>query len=422
MEKITAKIQPKQKILKLFPAFRHRNYRYYFLGQLVSMMGTWLQAVAQGWLVWQLTNSAYMVGVIAALGFLPTLLFGIFGGVMVDWFNRKKLIQATQLLSMILALTLGVLTILGFVNLWVVGLFAFLLGIVNAIDMPARQAFTIELVGQDHLPSAIALNMGTFNTARVIGPAIAGLLIAFFGTGPAFILNGLSFIGPLIALHRIKVQPTEITRTHNNPLLSIWNGMKYTFSHKYIRNLLLFSAITSIFGWSYATILPVIAQNVFHKDASGLGMLYSAAGVGAIVGTVFISYYHSKFQVDKLILGGSFTFIIAIALFSIVENFILALPLLFFAGLGLSVQMAMINSTIQFHVKHNLRGRVMGLYSLFFVGMQPIGSFQVGLLTEYYGPHFAIGYGAIIIVLAALIMFFTLPKLHQKAMLHHSVS
>lgn len=416
MEKIKHVLNPKQKILKLFPALRHRNYRTYFVGQLISLIGTWLQTVAQGWLVFELTGSAFMLGVVAALGFLPMMMFGLFGGVLVDRFDKRKLIIGTQLASMILALTLGGLGLAGLANIYLVSLMAFLLGIVNAIDMPARQAYTVELVGVEHLPSAIALNMGTFNCARVIGPAAAGILIATFGTSMAFILNGLSFLGPIIALLLIKTQ-SEVFTSQLNPLQSIGVGLKYAFKHRYIRNLLIFSAITSIFGWSYATILPVVAQDIFHSDASGLGILYSAAGLGAISGTLIVSYYYRRLQVENLILGGSFTFVIAVLLFSLTNSFNFALPMLFLAGAGLAVQMAMINSTIQFHVKHNLRGRVLGIYALFFVGMQPIGSFQIGYLTQHFGPHFAISIGGIICLIGALYMFFTLPLLHKKVML-----
>lgn len=419
MEKITRRLKPKQKILKLFPAFRYKNYRYYFVGQAVSLVGTWLQTVAQGWLILQLTNSAYMVGMVAALNFLPVLFFGMFSGSLIDRMDKRKLLIGTQACEMLLALTLGILTLTGLINPFIIGVLSFLNGFVHAIDMPARQSFTVDLVGVEQLPSAIAINMGTFNAARVVGPAIAGILIAWFGLSTAFLVNGLSFIGPIIALYFMNLK-IEIPKTTQHPLKSIEEGMKYTFSHGYIRNLLFLIAITSIFGFSYTTIMPVIAQNVFHTDASGLGILYSVAGLGAVAATVFVSGFHKHFEVEKLIFGGSLVSILSILVFSFLNNFYLALPFLFLIGGGMAIQIAMINSSIQFHVKHQLRGRVMGIYSLFLLGMQPLGSFLVGYLTEHFGSQLALSSGAIVMLAFTIYMLTRIPKLHKKAMLAHA--
>ncbi len=287
--------QLRRKAGRIFPALKHENYRYYFQGQLVSLSGSWMQTVAQGWLVFQLTNSPFMVGLVSALNHMPILFFGIFGGLIVDRFDKQKLIIYTQASSLVLALTLGVLTITGHINVWGVAVFAFLLGLVQAIDNPARQALTIEMVGREHLPSAIALNVGSFNSARVFGPALAGILIARLGTGITFILNGLTFLGPIIAVRSMKLNLPPVVKSTQHPLLAIKQGLKYTYRHPIIKNIMLFTIFTSVFGWSYVSMLPVVADRVFHQDSFGLGLFYSCFGTGAVLGTVFISAFNNRY-------------------------------------------------------------------------------------------------------------------------------
>ena len=236
------------KRLKSFPALQNKNYRIYIFGQFISVIGTWLQIVAQGWLVLQLSNSAFLIGLVAALATAPSLLFSLFGGVIVDRFPKKKVLFFTQSSSMVLALTLGILTLLNLATIPLICIMAFLMGTVNAVDAPARQAFVSELVNKEQLPSAIALNSGIFNAGRVVGPGLAGLLIALVGTGGAFISNGISYIAVIIALFFLNL-PTSAPSLNTNPLQAIKNGVQYSFSHPAIRPLLLFTGMTSIFGW-----------------------------------------------------------------------------------------------------------------------------------------------------------------------------
>lgn len=394
------------KLLKAFPAFGHKNYRFYFAGQLVSLIGTWLQMVAQGWLVFQLTHSAFWVGAVAALGSLPILFFPLFGGVIIDRLPKKNILIFTQFVAMVLAFILGFLVVLGTADLFSICILSFLLGAVTALDLPTRQAFAVEMVGKDSLTSAIALNSATFNSARVIGPGVAGIIIALIGVGGAFILNGLSYIAVLLALFFIKVQP-HISRTHTHPLHALKEGVGYTFHHPLIRNLLLLTAVTSIFGWSYATILPVIAEKSFHLSASGLGYLYSVSGMGAVFTTILISVYSRKVSPFVFIIGGDMLFVLAIMVFTFSSNAIIGGVFLFFAGAGLIAQFATINSLIQHTVADELRGRVASLYILMFLGMQPLGNFQVGILSEYYGTAFALRLGATIVFLFGLYFLFS---------------
>jgi MFS family permease len=391
------------KRLKSFPALQSKNYRIYIFGQFVSIVGTWLQIVAEGWLVLQLSNSPFLIGVVAALASIPSLLFSLFGGVIVDRFRTKKILFLTQLSSMILALILGALTIMNLATIPVIGVLAFLLGTVNAIDAPARQAFVSELVTKDQLASAIALNSAVYNTGRVIGPGLAGLLIALTGTGGAFIINGISYLAIIIALTFLKIKekpPVKIP----NPLQAIRQGISYSFAHPVIRTLLLFTAVISIFGWSYATIMPVIAKSTFHLGAKGLGYLYSATGLGSLLATYLISAYSKNISALLFIIGGNSIFCISLILFVSTANLSFALILLFFTGLGLLSQAATMNTIIQGMVKNEFRGRVMSMYILMFLGLAPVGNFEIGWLTENFGIFPAITVNALIVLTAGMIL------------------
>lgn len=402
----------KSKTGKYFPALKHKNYRFYFSGQLVSLIGTWLQTVALGWLVFNLTNSPFLVGLISAIQFLPILLFGIIGGVIADRVNKQHLLIATQTAFMILATILGIITVAGLSNIWIIGIFAFLLGFVNAIDTPGRQSFIIEMVGREHLHSAITLNMGSFNTARVIGPAIAGFLIAQVGAGYTFILNGISFLGPLVALTSMKLN-LKPPKNHHHPLLALKIGLKYAYHHPIIKTFLIFTIIFSIFGFSYTTMLPVIAERVYHQTAFGLGLLFSAAGAGAVFGTLLISLLYQKYPTRLLLLGGSMLFAVSLFIFALTSNFYFAMVVLFISGIGFASQLSLINTTIQNSVENHLRGRVMSIFTTCLLGMQPIGNLQIGFVSEYLGSRTAIAIGAVIVFLFATYLYFTFTKLEN---------
>ncbi len=402
-----------KKIFTVFPALSNKNYRLFFWGQLISLIGTWLQIVAQGWLVLKLTNSAFLVGLVAALGTLPTLIFSLFGGVIVDRFPKRKIMIVTQASAMILAFILGILTVLNLITVWEIGFLAFLLGTVTALDIPARQAFVPEVVSKKELPSAISLNSGIFNAARVIGPGIAGFLIAFVGVGGAFLLNGISYIAVIVALILMKVED-KVFKSNLHPLVAIKEGITYSFTHPIIRTLLIFVGVISIFGWSYTTIMPVIAQNTFHQGAQGLGYLYAAGGLGAFTATFVVSVFANKISPLVFILGGNSLFAVGLILFTFTNNFTLALILLFFSGLGLLAQYAMMSTTIQHLVSDSVRGRVMSIYVLMFLGLSPLGNFQIGYLSEKFGTELAIRIGAIIVFLFGILVFFYRKRISSQ--------
>ena len=396
-----------------FPALQSRNYRFYFAGQFISLVGMWLQIVAQGWLIWELTNSALALGIISAIGSLPVLLFSLVGGVIVDRFPKKRILMLTQISSMILALTLGILTLAHLISIWQIAILAFLLGVVNAVDAPARQSFVIEMINKKtHLTSAIALNSGIFNGARVIGPSIAGFLIAVAGVGWAFIFNGLSYIAVISAFLFMRIKET-VDQARPHPILAIKEGVSYATKHPLIKVLLIFTGVASVFGWSYATIMPLVAETIFHQGAVGLSYLYTAAGAGALLGVVVVSTMSHKMNPLLFISGGNAVFTAGIMAFTFTVNFPLALVFIFIASLGLLSQFSMMNITIQKAVLQKYRGRVMSLHTLMFLGLSPLGSFQIGFFTEHFGPGFAIRLGAAISFLVALIILKNRKKIER---------
>jgi MFS family permease len=389
---------------KKFPALQNPDYRFFFFGQFVSVIGTWMQIVAQGWLVLQFTTSPVVLGFIAAMATMPSLLFSLFGGVIVDRYNKKKVLYFTQATNCLLALALGILTIQEHVTLPILAGFAFCMGTVNAIDAPARQSFISQIVSKDQLASAIALNSGIFNAARAVGPAVSGLLIASVGTGIAFICNSLSYIVLIIALTFITFAEKKHT-VSKNAFLAIKDGLTYTFNHPLIRVLIIFTGILSVFAWSYSTLIPLIAKTVFHLNAQGLGYLYAATGLGSVLATYLVGAYSKKISPVVFIFGGNIIFSIALILFSFTTTLHFALPLLFLVGMGLLSQGATMNTLIQSVVKNEFRGRVMSLYVLMFLGFAPFGNFEAGFISEHFSIRYTLIINACIVLIFGLIIF-----------------
>ena len=391
-----------EKVKSAFPAFRDRNFRLYFYGQLVSMIGTWLQNVAQGWLVLELTHSAFWVGAAAAVGSAPVLVFGLVGGVIVDRFDRRKILLATQIISMVLALTLGIVAMLHVVTLWEIFLLAFILGSVNAIDLPARSAFIVDLMGDKRfLTSAIALNAATFNASRVVGPAFAGILIAAIGTGGTFILNGLSFIAAIISLAMIRFSAT-IAEHQAHPFIAMKEGIRYSFSHRLVRIFMAATAVISIFGFSYTSILPSITEVVFRSNAAALGYLYAASGAGALLAAVLISASGRRIRPSLFIAGGSMLLGAVLLIFSFVHILFWGLILSLFIGFSFAVVFSMMNSVIQHMIPDALRGRVMSIYVLMFLGSMPLGGLAFGYGMERWGSQLTVSAGSLLVLLPGI--------------------
>lgn len=368
-----------------------------------------MQQVAQGYLAYQLTGSAFWVGVVTATNNLPATFLSLWGGVLLDRFSRKDVLQSTQILQFGVASLLGLFVILGHIDLTSLIIFTFLLGIVKAVDQPARISIIRDLVADEDLHSATAMNMSMMNSARIIGPAIAGILIATLGVGWAFLLNGLSFLAPFIAYYFIRFAPF-VKKTHASTLHAIKEGLHYASHHPTIKFFLIYLISISIFGWAYTTILPVTSVEVFHLNASGLGTLYAGAGGGSVFGALLVSAWARKFNKSKLIFFGGVLFSISLTLFSLTHNLLLAVILLFLSGVGMTAQNSTIQAVIQGHVDDNFRGRVASIQTLVLAGLHPVGSFQIGLIAEHFGSQVAIRLGAIIIFVCALVLFAKSPR------------
>ncbi len=396
------------KLLSAFPAFESKNFRRYFPGQVISMIGTWIQMVAQGWLVLEITGSAFDVGLAAAASTLPTLFLSLFGGVVVDRYPRRTILLWTQSSAMLLAFVLGTFAMTGTVTLGIILVLSFLLGCVNALNVPALQAFLSEIVEREHLSSAIAMNSAIYNGSRVIGPAIAGLLISATGTGTAFMVNGVSFIAVIISLLSMKeTQKAPAAKISQHPLLAIRDGLNYSWEHPVIRTSILYIAVISIFAWSYVTMLPYIAKHTFHMDASGMGYLYGVSGLGSVVGTVLVSIYSRKIDSLVFIAGGTILFSLALIGFTMTTFLPSALVFLFLGGFGLVSAVSTLSATIQSTVDDRFRGRVMSLYMMVFMGFMPIGNLEIGYLSEHFGTGLAIRLGCLVTILAAIVLVFS---------------
>ncbi len=408
----TLKSQKKNRLstqlLSAFPAFESQNFRRYFPGQVISMIGTWIQMVAQGWLVLEITGSAFDVGLAAAASTLPPLFLSLLGGVIVDRYPRRTILLWTQSAAMLLAFILGIFAMTGTVTLSIILVLSFLLGCVNALNVPALQAFLSEIVEREHLPSAIAMNSAIYNGSRIIGPAIAGFLISATGTGSAFLVNGVSFFAVLLSLLSMKrAQREPLAKTTQNPLQAIKEGLLYSWSHPLIRTSIFFIAVIAIFAWSYVTMLPVIAKHTFGMDASGMGYLYGVSGLGSVVGTVLLSIYSRK--VDRLVFiaGGTILFAFALIGFTFTTFLPAALFFLFVSGFGLVSAVSTLSATIQSTVDDRFRGRVMSLYMMIFMGFMPIGNIEIGYLSEHFGTSIAIRIGCLVTIFASVVLIFS---------------
>lgn len=396
---------PGSRVLKAFPAFGNRNFRLYFVGQIVSMIGTWLQMVAQGWLVLEMTGSAYWVGVAAAASTIPTLFLSLIGGVVVDRYPRRTILLWTQSLSMLLALVLGLFTIAGTITIPIILVLAFLLGSVGAVATPAIQAFLSEMVDRHQLHSAVALNASIFNASRVIGPAIAGIMISLVGTGGAFIANALSYIAVIVALLAIALPPAPPRApVEESPLQSIRAGLAYAWAHPLIRTIVLFVSVVSIFGWSFMSMLPVVAKQAFGMGASGMGYLFSAFGLGSLVATFFVSMSSGRIKPASMVIGGIMTFSAALTAFTFSSRIWAGLLFLFVSGFGMLSAFATMTATVQRLVEDRYRGRVMSLYLMVLMGFMPIGNLEVGFLSERLGTSPAIRIGISVTVAATVLL------------------
>jgi MFS family permease len=389
-----------------FVALRHRNFRLFFWGQLISLVGTWMQGLGQQWLVYTLTNSALTLGIVSAFQFLPVLFFSLPGGVVVDRVPKRTLILCTQTASLLLALALGLLTWAHVVQIWHVYLLAFLLGTVNAFDMPARQAFVVEMAGREDLTNAIALNSSIFNGSRVLGPAAGAFIINAVGIAGCFFLNALSFVAVIIGLFLMRLPPYTGPRpARRNTLGQIGEGLRYIRSERRVLLVFLLVSFLSVFAIpTYTTLMPVIADQVLHVGVTGLGTLTSFLALGSVIAAVSLAYTRTPEQRRFFVIFGAATGSLLLLLFSFSQSFPLSLALLAGVGFCIVANNATSNTIIQSYVPDALRGRLMSVWSLVLVGLAPIGSFLAGSLADRTSAPLTVRVGALICLAAAVVI------------------
>lgn len=383
-----------------FSALRHRNFRLFFVGQFVSLVGTWMQIVAQGWLVLELTDSAFLVGLVSALGSLPILLFTLWGGVLADRVNRRRALLLLQSLMLCDALALGGLTATGHITTEWVMLLAAVHGTSAAFEVPIRQAFLVDMVGREDLMNAIALNSSNFNLTRIVGPVIAGGLIAAAGIAVCFFLNAASFLGAIGALLLMRSAAGGDRKGH--PAATFLEGARYALGAGEPRTLLTLTATFSVFGFSAFTMLPVYARDVLDTGAAGYGGLMTAVGVGASAGALTMASIGHRLPRHRVIRLAGVLFAAALAAVALVRTWVPAAVALALAGCAMILNNISTNSQLQTGAPDHLRGRVMGFYSLMILGVAPLGSLQAGWVSEHLGVPTALAAGAAICVLATL--------------------
>jgi len=395
-------------------SLRHRNFQLFFSGQLISLTGTWMQNIAQAWLVYRITGSSLLLGSVGFASQIPVFLFAPLGGITADHRNRKHVVIATQTASMILAFILSLLTLTNTVQVPHIFVLATLLGVVNAFDIPARQAFLVEMVGKDDLMNAIALNSSMFNGARIVGPAIAGILVASIGEGWCFFGNGVSYIAVIVGLLLIRVQERR-KPPQGSHLQHIIEGFQFAQRSTPVRSVLLLLGVVSLVGMPYSVLMPVFADQILHGGARGLGILMGSTGVGALLAALALAAKTGLKGLSRWIAFAAGGFGVSLALFSLSRHFWLSTVLLIPVGFCMMLESSASNTLLQAMVPDELRGRVIGIYSMMFMGMAPFGAFFGGALADRIGAPVTVMIGGVACVGAALLFSLRLPAIRVGA-------
>ncbi len=408
-------------------AFRHRNYRLFFTGQLISLIGTWMQQVAQAWLVLELTGDPFILGAVTAVAFLPVLVLGLFGGLVADALPKRKTLMVTQAIQMMLAFTLFGLVVTDTVQVWQIFVLAALLGITNAVDMPTRQAFTVEMVGREDVANAVALNSAIFNGARIIGPAIAGLTIGFFGgnVGIAFLINGLSFLAVIIAyaaMRQSELQTPPVMarpRSVGEVRTSLAEGLSYVRRTELVLMATVTVGVVATFGMNFGVTIPTLAREVLHTDATGYGFLMTATGIGSLIAALGIAFSGRSrpviVPIGALILG------LALGVASVVQVYPAAIVAMLFVGFGAIAMAATANTTVQLAVPDALRGRVISVYTTVFVGSTPLGGLMMGWIASSFGVDASLAVAGLACVITGVAVLVWLRRIRGAALFRAAV-
>lgn len=395
-----------------FSALRHRNFRIYWTGQLVSLIGSWMQTVAQGWLLHRLTSSAMMLGLLGFLQFVPVVMFSLWAGVIADRVDKRKMLIATQTAGLLQAVVLAVLVTSGKAEAWMVLTLAFVYGVFNAFDLPARQSFLVEMVGKEDLPNGIALNSAAFNSARVLGPAAAGVLVAVTGEAGCFWINAATFLAVLYSLSLLRMPPRDPAARRGGAALA--DGVRYVWAHRPLRNLLLLLGFMSGLGFQYNILLPEYAREILHTDSAGYGLMVSAFGVGSLLSAVLMTRKLDRWDLRRNLLIGLVTAAIGMSGFAWSRSLPLTLFMGLLAGFGLILYAASTNTLLQLTTQDHYRGRVMSLYTLMFVGTAPAGALISGALAQRFGAPVATSFSGAVLAIGAIWIAYRLRVLAER--------
>ena len=398
----------------IFRTLKYRNYRLFFSGQSISLIGTWIQMIAMGWLVYRLTNSAFMLGLVGFVGRLPTLFISPFAGVIADRWNKYKLLLLTQVLSMLQALAITILLFTDIVQIWHIIILSIALGLINSFDTPVRQSFVIEMIEKkEDLGNAIALNSAMVNGARLFGPTIAGILVGALGEGWCFLINTLSFIAIITTLLMMKIPEKKIEKKPDGHLAELKEGFKYAYNFIPIRYILFILSLVSLMGMPYQVLMPVFAKDIYHGGPNTLGFLMAAAGTGALIGALYLASRKSVVGLGKNIAIATAIFGSGLVIFSLSKTFTLSIIVLVITGFGMMVQMASSNTVLQTIVDDDKRGRIMSFYTMAFMGTVPFGNLLSGSLSGLIGVTNTVLAGGVCCILGAAFFAFKLPAIRK---------
>jgi len=411
-------------VIQTFRALQHRNFRLFFFGQMVSLTGTWMQTVAQSWLIYRMTGSSALLGLVAFCSQFPMFLAAPIGGTVADRQDRRRVLIFTQVASMVLALILAALTLSHAIREWHIFVLAALLGVVNGFDIPVRQSFFVHMVGREDLMNAIALNSSIFNGARIVGPAIAGVLVAAIGEGWCFLLNAVSYVAVIAGLLLMRVPKHEKPERIRSSVEELVDGFRFIRSAKPIVALLMLLGLVSFMGMPYSVLMPIFADRILHGGARGLGYLMCASGLGALTASVLLAARPSLRGLGRWVSLAAASFGLSLIAFGFSDRFWLSALLLVPVGFSMMLQMASSNTLIQAMVPDAFRGRVMAVYSMMFSGMAPLGSLLAGVLAERIGAPSTVAAGGIVCIAGAVLFHRRLPGLRTEArvMIHENAT
>lgn len=401
------------RIPKTFSALQHRNYRLFLSGQLISLAGTWMQIIAQGWLVYQISGSELALGLVGFASAIPALIISPIAGVVTDRVSRRALLVATQTGAMCLALILSALTFTGVVQVWHVVVLAACIGVVNSFDGPARQAFVVEMVGREDLPNAIALNSMTFNIGRIVGPAIGGMVLALVGASWCFLLNGLSFIAVIASLLIMHLPPRVPSRNNLSPWKQMQSALEYLGHQPELRALLLMALAFSLFGISYSTVLPAFIDKVLGQGAAAFGTVNAMSGIGAVTGAFIVARWGESGQRGRWLTWAILCFPLVLTAFALNTYYPVALILAVALGIGFMLTYTLINTLLQTQLVDEMRGRVLSLYTLTFFGFTPFGNLMIGSLSEWIGLSQAMVLSAVLCLASTSLILYMIPSVRK---------